>query len=190
MRAFSLTMALCIGMSLSGCSQRVPPAETLPEVTLIERSPEGTTMLLRFCLTRLDRVNWTNKVLRVQVVKAGARPIPVGAKVIDPGPEFTIKVLVGKSTEGEKVLFVPAWGRSMDGIIVESVPFDFEGTPDSATVVGSANRKLTQIIKTCTGPGRPIPFNPTKGVDLVQVGRGDAAYVLKVWVEPAAKPTE
>ena len=188
MRTITLTTVLCAGVWLLGCGEKPPPADTLPEVTLIERSLDDTTMLLRFCLTRLDRVDWTRKVLRAQVVKAGGTPVPVGANVTDPGPEFTIKILVGKPTEGEKVLFLPAWGRSKNGIIEDTVPFDFEGTPDSATVAGSANRKLTQILKTCTGPGRTINFDPKKGVDLVTVGRGDSAYVLKVWVGSAAKP--
>ena len=176
-----LVISLCV--SLSGCSESKPAAETLPELTLVERNPQGSTMMLRFCFTKLDRLDWKNRVLRAQVVKSGEKPKPGGPQFANPAPEFTIKVLVGKPTGTERVLFVPHWGKSMDGLIGESEPFDFAGTDDSVTVTGTAGRRLTQILKTCTGPNRTVPFDPKKGVDLLTVGFKPNAWSFRVWVE-------
>ena len=190
MRSLPLTMVLCTALLVLGCGETSPAPETLPQVTLTERSPKGSTLLLRFRLSKLDRVDWTNKLLRAQVVKGSAKPIPAGPKIANPGPEFTIKVLVGKPTETEKVLFSPTWGKSQDGIITETVPFDLEGTPDGATVPKSKGRRLAQILQTCTGPNRTIPFDPNKGVDLVTVGYGEDAHSLKVWVQTVTTKRE
>ena len=184
MRLLISVVLVAVCVFLVGCSEKKPPAGTLPQVTLTERSPKGSTILLRFCLSKLDRVDWTNKLLRALLVNSDMKPISVVANVAYPGPEFSIKVLVGKATEDEKVRFIIlAWGPSTDGIITESVPFDFEGTPDSATIPGSAGQRLTQILQTCTGPNRPMPFEPDKGVNLVTVGYGKDAHSLKIWVE-------
>lgn len=176
-----LIVSLCL--SLSGCTESTPAADTLPELTLVQRTHRGSTMMLRFCFTKLDRVDWKNKVLRAQVVKSGEKPKPGGPKFIDPAPEFTMNVLVGKPAGSERFLFVPDWGKSMDGFIGEGESFDFAGTPDSVTVTGTAGRRITQILKTCTGPGRTIPFDPKKGVNLLTVGFKPNAWSFRVWVE-------
>jgi hypothetical protein len=175
--------------ALVGCGPVKRPPESLPSVSLIERKQMDGTMMLRFRFTDMDRVNWKGKELKAQLAKAGKKPGSSGSSFQNPGSEFTIEVGIGKVTEGDGVIFVPAWGNSRDGRIIESQPLEFvadDGTANRVTITGTGGQRLTQILETCTGPGRSVPFNPDTGIDLVTIGFAPNAYAVRVWAETVA----
>jgi hypothetical protein len=142
--------------------------------------------MLRFCFTGLDSVQMKNRVLKAALVKSGNKALQGAAVLGEPGGEFSITVGVGKFPDTEGVFFVPMWGKSLKGAPLESKTLDLPG-PDGETnrvsVRGAAGRRITQILHTCTGPDRPAPFDPARGIDLVTVGTAPEAYVLRVWAE-------
>ena len=191
MKILCAMSVLLLAASLVGCTPPRPRTETLPAVTLIERRPMDGTIMLRFHFTNMDRVGWKGQALRAQVVKAGKKPTAGGPSFPSPQAEFVFELGVGKVTEGEGVIFVPAWGNARGGRIIESQPIEFigfDGTTNRVTVTGTGGQRLTQILATCTGPDRPVPFDPRVGIDLVTVGFGSSAYSIHVWAAPAPAP--
>lgn len=185
MRRLGWMLAAVICAVPFGCGPKKPPEETLPSVTLVERKRMDGSILLRFRLTHLDRVNWKGKVLRAQILKADADPSLAAVSFTEPGNEFEIEVVVGKVAESDGVFFVPRWGKSKNGVIVDSQQLEFTcpgGEINRVIVDGTQGRRITQILETCTGPGESISWRPAKGIDMLKLGYRPNAWVLKVWV--------
>jgi len=189
MRRLRALLALSVCVCLAGCAEKTPPAETLPSVTLLSRRATGSTITLAFCVTHLDRVDWTGRTLKIQLVKSAEEAKPGMGEMIDPGAEVTVEVGVGKVVHSDGVFFVPRWGRSRNVIMSEGENLELAGpggSPNRVVVPDTTGRRITQILQTCVGPRRTMPFDPAKGVHLVTVGFGDDACHLKLWVAPAS----
>jgi hypothetical protein len=190
MRALFVTLAACFAVAMIGCGPSKTPEQTQPKVTLMKRDAERDTITMKFSFTDMDRVNWKNKVLRVQLVKWGEKPGPGGAQFKDPSPEFVMEVAVGKPEASESVLFVPVWGQAVNGVLTAPQPFDLstsDGTANKVTLAGLGAQRVNQILNAFNGPARPVRFNPAKGIDLFTLGYAPDAYNLHVWVGPPEK---
>jgi hypothetical protein len=196
MGKIQVLFAVTLCAFLLGCEKPKSPAEALPSVTLVERKPKDGTLMLRFCFKNMDRVDWKKKVLKAQLMKADGSAKPGGPLFKQPVPEFSINLAVGKVAESESVLFVASWGKSTNGLIDESERIELpgpDGQPNLATIPGTADLQITQILYPCTGPNLSVPFDPDRGIDLVRLEptvRGtDLAKtkpevrVLRVWAQ-------
>jgi len=186
------------------CEKYKPPMEALPGVTLVERKPREGTVLLRFCFQDMNRFDWKKRVLTAQLIKADGKPQPGGPFFLSPSPEFSVVLVVGKVPNSDSVLFAVSWGKSTNEVIGNPVSIELpsvDGQPNQATVAGTADLQVTQILHPCTGPNIRIPFDPDRGLDLVRLEPSARAgdlldtkpepRVLRIYAVPAppsAKP--
>jgi hypothetical protein len=183
MRTLCVALAIVAALSAAGCgSGSVPEADRLPSVTLTSRDDGDDETALTFLFTKMERANFSGKALRVAIVKSGEKPSPDGPFMKDPPGEVSVAVRIGKVTGSASVIFVPMWGPS-------SVPTEFldlavpGGGTNTVSLPALAEHRVKQITQTCTGPNRPIPFDPEKGIDLITVGYAPDAYSLRIWAE-------
>ncbi len=183
MRTLCVALAIITGMSAAGCgSGTVPEADRLPSVTLTSREDVGDEITLTFLFTKLERANFSGKALQIGIVKSGEKPSPDCPFMKDPPGEVCVVVRVGKVTGSSTILFVPMWGPS--DFPSEFLDLDVSGGgTNTVSLPALAELRVKQITETCTGPNRPIPFDPEKGVNLVTVGYAPDAYSLRVWAE-------
>jgi len=186
-------LALVLCLLLVGCGKKAPSPESLPKATFvgltIRRVPDPTNrptdVLYEFRLTLLDRYDWKGKALRMQLVTEDEPPLYSLASLLNPGDEVTITARLDKKIPSDEVNFTVHWGRSKDGKMQEEFqPVHFpEGTESgrSVPILGTIGRHVKQATFQCGSPGKPVPFDPDEGIDLLTVGEGDTAYRLRVW---------
>ena len=183
MRTLCVALAIIAGMSAAGCgSGPVSEADRLPSVTLTSREAGDDEITLTFLFTKMERANFSGKALRVAIVKTGEKPSPDGPFMKDPPGEVSVAVHVGKVTGSASVIFVPMWGPSDFPTEFLDLAISGGGT-NTISLPALAELRVKQITQTCTGPNRPIPFDPEKGIDLITVGYAPDAYSLRVWAE-------
>ena len=170
----------------AGCSPRQapPPApETLPSVTLTVREDKGDQVMLSFLFEHMERANWKNRVLRAQIIRFGGSPVIGGPVMKNPPDTVSFAVGVAKQPGSVNVLFVPMWGKA--AVPDESLDLPAPGGQTNLVTLPSYGpHRVRQVLTTCTGPDRAIPFQPDKGVDLITVGYGAESYGIRVWAEP------
>lgn len=183
MRILCVALAIITGVSAAGCgSGPGSDADRLPSVTLVSRVDGDDEVTLTFLFTKMERAGFSGKALRVAIVKSGEKPSSDGPFMKDPPGEMSVAVSVGKVTGSASVLFVPMWGAS--DFPDEFLDLDVSGGGiNTVSLPTLAELRVKQITQTCTGPNRPIPFDPEKGIDLVTVGYAPDAYRLRVWAE-------
>jgi len=186
---------------LSGCSEKTTSPADLPKAMLVERTvkprqpgePPPLTMTFEFRLTDLHKYDWKKKALRVQLLAGDDAPVYSVNDLPNPVPEVTLQITLGKSTDSPKVLVSAVWGRSAGGEMSQSEEIRFpEGTDLGrfVTVTGVVNKHISQVTQACGAPGKPVSFDPKKGVDLVTVGYGDEACRIRVWAEESLSGDE
>ncbi len=184
MRALQGVIVAAVVACLGGCGEAPPPApETLPSVTLTSRDDTGDQITLTFTFEHMERANWRGRLLRAQILKPGGKPASGGPVMKDPPGTISVAVAVAKDPGSETVLFVPMWGKSA----VPSEMFNLPapgGQTNMVSLPGYAAHRIRQVIQTATGPDRPVPFQPEKGIDLITLGKtAPDIYVLRIWAE-------
>ena len=197
MRGLCLTSAVLVFLCAVGCGKEEVPPESLPQAALIEKvvepyvpgRPRPTTVTLEFRLTELDRFEWQGKALRLQIVTEGESLLYSISDMPHPGSEVTIRVLLDKKIKDEDVYFMPQWGTSTKGFVKkpEEVTFPNATTRGRAvTVPNTYDRHISQLLHMCGAPGKPVPFDPDKGLTLFKVGYGKDICRFRVWASEAS----
>lgn len=192
MRRSHLTSAVLIFLCATGCGKEEVSPESLPQAELVDKlveryvpgHPRPTVVTLEFQLTQLDRFDWQGKALRLQIVTGGESLLYSINDMPNPGPEVTIRVVLDKKIRDEDVYFMSEWGRSTGGVVEkpEEVTFPDATTRGRAvTVPNTYDRHLSQVLQMCGGLGKPIPFDPDKGVTLFKVGCGKDICTFRAW---------
>ena len=193
MKRLLLVMCLALGVVVvAGCVRSRPAPDKIPAVTLVEKRMMSSrnSILMRFRFTHMDRVDWTGRLLKAQVLKSGDRPRPKGSAFVNPQQEFVIEVGLIKVPGSDAVSFVPRWGNSREGLITAADGPELKLTSDEndqVSLPGTADQNLSQFLQSCVAPEKTVPFDPDAGLELIVVGLKPNAYVLRVWTEKVGK---
>ncbi len=179
-RCVAALAAACAILAGCGPGGGTPATDRLPSVTLTLREAEGDQITLAFRFEHMERVKWSGKVLRAQIVKLGEKPVSgTGPALRDPPGEIYAGIAVLKTPGSDRVIFVPMWGAS-DG---EAEPIDLaapDGDVNVVSIPAYKEHRVNQVLQTSGGPDRPVPFDPDKGIDLITVGY---AWAIHVWAD-------
>ena len=184
---------LVVCLVVLGCGEKKVSEESLPKAEYVGKTIRDfasaadapTDVLYEFRLTLLNRYDWKGKALRVKLVTQGEMPLYSLTSMPDPGDEVTLLVTIDKKPESEDVSFKVVWAKSKDGKMDTTTTLGFpNSTKDlrrAVVVSGTGGLRVTQIVKKCGAPGKPVVFDPEKGVELLSVGKGECAWHLEVW---------
>jgi hypothetical protein len=172
-------MILSVCAVLLGCGPDIQPS-----VTLTERKRSEDTLVLAFRFTDLDRAGVT--AVCAEVIEYDKRPTGGGARFENPGPEFILKVGLGRGEQAEEVVVLPQWGPSVDG---EMTTCEFcevvcpDDRQNSVIVPGTAGQHVAQSVSACAGLDKPVTFDADDGIDVITLGYNRDKTHLRVWCE-------
>lgn len=187
MTRLAAALLIACGLLYAGCNGDAPQYTDLARVKLVEKDLSGDTMVMRFAITGLDKALPPGKPIRIQLFKGDTRYDPNAPSFEKPGGELHIEVTLDKrGRDTDRIDFNCEWGVPEDGMLIECEDAQLiaEGQLEDEVVLPAfAGRRLTQLLHTCTGPGKSVPFTPTEGLNLLTVGFKKELYHLRIWCQ-------